>query len=121
MNADCYGRRSAPTRTPVAFEQIIGTDYQRPLNGVLTMRHRRVVRPIILLASMLLGGPHLKGHGSEGNLPAINQDIRLAPCVDERVEVLSIVFRLAGNSEYNMDRLKSYATDIDRYFSPYRH
>jgi hypothetical protein len=40
--------------------------------------------------------------------------------VDERVELLSIVFRLAGNFEYNLDRLPGYSTDIDRWFAPYR-
>ena len=42
----------------------------------------------------------------------------LAPRVDPRVELLSIVFRLAGNSEYNMSPLKTYTADIDAYFSP---
>jgi len=40
--------------------------------------------------------------------------------VDERVELLSIVFRLAGNLEYNLDRLPRYSTDIDRWFALYR-
>jgi len=44
----------------------------------------------------------------------------LAPRVDPRVELLSIVFRLAGNSEYNMSPLKTYTADIDAYFSPYQ-
>jgi hypothetical protein len=44
----------------------------------------------------------------------------LAPRVDPRVELLSIVFRLAGNSEYNMSPLKTYTADIDAYFSPYK-
>ncbi len=44
----------------------------------------------------------------------------LEPRVDPRVELLSIVFRLAGNSEYNMSPLKTYTADIDAYFSPYK-
>src|SRR6266705_4984051 len=44
----------------------------------------------------------------------------LEPHVDPRVELLSIVFRLAGNSEYNMSPLKTYTADIDAYFSPYK-
>jgi len=44
----------------------------------------------------------------------------LVPGVDERVELLSIVFRLAGNFEYNMNTLPAYSTDIDRYFAPYK-
>ena len=42
------------------------------------------------------------------------------PRVDARVELLSIVFRLAGNFEYNMDKLPGYSADIDRYFVPYK-
>ena len=42
------------------------------------------------------------------------------PRVDARVELLSIVFRLAGNSEYNMDMLPGYSADIARYFAPYK-
>jgi hypothetical protein len=44
----------------------------------------------------------------------------LAPHVDPRVELLSIVFRLAGNSEYNMSPLKTYTSDIDTYFGQYK-
>jgi len=42
------------------------------------------------------------------------------PRVDERVELLSIVFRLADNFEYNMNTLPAYSSDIDRYFAPYK-
>ncbi|MGD1107020.1 MAG: DUF4932 domain-containing protein, partial [Terracidiphilus sp.] len=42
------------------------------------------------------------------------------PRVDDRVELLSIVFRLAGNFEYNMNTLPAYSADIDRYFAPYK-
>ena len=44
----------------------------------------------------------------------------IVPRVDERVELLSIVFRLAGNSEYNMNLLPAYTVEIDRYFAPYK-
>lgn len=44
----------------------------------------------------------------------------LMPHVDERVELFSVVFRLAGNPEYRMDTLPKYAAEIDRYFGPYK-
>jgi hypothetical protein len=44
----------------------------------------------------------------------------IVPHVDERVELLSIVFRLAGNPEYNMDSLPKYSAEIDHYFAPYK-
>lgn len=46
--------------------------------------------------------------------------LSLTPHVDERVELLSIVFRLAGNSEYNMNLLPGYSADIDKYFASYK-
>ena len=44
----------------------------------------------------------------------------ITPKVDERVELLSIVFRLAGNREYSMSPLGNYTRDIDSYFAPYK-
>jgi hypothetical protein len=39
---------------------------------------------------------------------------------DPRVELMSILFRLAGNQEYNGCRVPLYDQAIDRYFAPYR-
>src|ERR1039458_7430527 len=40
--------------------------------------------------------------------------------VDPRVELLSLIFRLAGNPEYNMARVKSYAEDAEKQFGKFR-
>lgn len=40
--------------------------------------------------------------------------------VDTRVELLSIVFRLAGAPEYVNNDLAGYAAEVDRHFAPYR-
>jgi len=40
--------------------------------------------------------------------------------VDERFELVSIVFRLAGAEEYVNNQVKNYAADIDAYFAPYK-
>lgn len=42
------------------------------------------------------------------------------PRVDKRVELLSIVFRLAGKPEYNSDLFTLYTDRIDNYFAPYK-
>ena len=42
------------------------------------------------------------------------------PNVDKRVELLSIVFRLAGNNEYNSTQFKLYTDKIEQHFSPYK-
>jgi len=41
--------------------------------------------------------------------------------VDPRVELLSLIFRLAGNPEYNLPNSKSpYSTDVETYFEKFR-
>jgi hypothetical protein len=40
--------------------------------------------------------------------------------VDPRVELISIIFRLAGNREYNMCQISSYNSDIEEHFGPYK-
>lgn len=40
--------------------------------------------------------------------------------VDKRVELTSIIFRLAGNPEYNMKLAKNYVSDIHAYFDVYK-
>ena len=45
---------------------------------------------------------------------------KLLPQVDERTELLSIVFRLAGAEEYVNDFVPSYSKDIDAWFATYR-
>lgn len=44
----------------------------------------------------------------------------ITPQVDQRIELLSIVWRLAGSPEYNMNTLPAYSQEIDRYFAPFR-
>ena len=40
--------------------------------------------------------------------------------VDPRVELVSIVFRLAGNPEYGRGRVRSYLKDVEEHFGPFR-
>jgi len=49
-----------------------------------------------------------------------NNNIISPPKVDKRVELLSIVFRLAGSPEYNSDRYGSYVKDIHNHFDKYK-
>lgn len=44
----------------------------------------------------------------------------IKPEVDERVELLSIVFRLAGNDEYITDHFKAYVADIHAHFDRFK-
>lgn len=45
---------------------------------------------------------------------------KLTPKVDERVEIVSIVFRLAGAKEYSQDYNKKYVADINTYCDAYK-
>ena len=40
--------------------------------------------------------------------------------VDPRVELMAIIFRLAGNKEYNDSYIPSYARDVDEHFAPFK-
>src|SRR5262249_1702982 len=40
--------------------------------------------------------------------------------VDPRVELLSIIFHLAGNPEYNQAQVRSYADDVTTHFGPFK-
>jgi Domain of unknown function (DUF4932) len=67
-----------------------------------------------LLCSIVMFGQETK---------KINQDLLShypLPKVDNRIELLSIVFRLAGNFEYNDDIYRSYVSDIHSYFDKYK-
>lgn len=53
---------------------------------------------------------------------SIAQENRIikTPKVDKRVELLSIVFRLAGNEEYNGTFFKTYTDRVDAHFNAFR-
>jgi len=47
-------------------------------------------------------------------------DVDIDVSVDPRAELMSIIFRLAGNKEYNACRIRKYDKDIKKYFKPYK-
>ncbi len=51
-------------------------------------------------------------------LPGAAHSLRVL--VDPRVELMSAIFRLAGNPEYNQARVKSYAEDANNQFGKFR-
>lgn len=55
-----------------------------------------------------------------GSVPAEKEGPRMMVTVDPRVELLSIIFRLAGNPEYHQGKVPSYVQDVDRHFGPFR-
>ncbi|MGO9228720.1 MAG: DUF4932 domain-containing protein [Bryobacteraceae bacterium] len=63
--------------------------------------------PAILLAFLLCSAAELRA-----------QAYRVG--VDPRVELMSVLFRLAGNDEYNQCRVPGYDKALESYFAPYR-
>ena len=53
-------------------------------------------------------------------IQAQNTDLLKPPYVDQRVELLSIVFRLAGNPEYNYNSFPKYVEKIEKHFDKYK-
>jgi hypothetical protein len=48
------------------------------------------------------------------------QSSRIPVTVDPRVELMSVIFRLAGNPEYNQGKVPSYVQDVDRSFGSFQ-
>jgi hypothetical protein len=48
------------------------------------------------------------------------QSISVKPQVDERTELMSVIFRLAGANEYVTNDLPDYVARIDTFFMPYK-
>jgi hypothetical protein len=59
--------------------------------------------------------PAAESQAPEPTAAAIPMDVR----IDPRVELISIIFRLAGNREYSMCQIPSYNRDIEEHFGPY--
>ena len=75
------------------------------------------------IAFLLLGwtaaafaAPDPSGAGADER--ASMTDLRIG--VDPRVELVSLLFRLAGNPEYSHCRVPAYAADVDKQFNHFR-
>ena len=82
----------------------------------------RVMRTTLGVAVLTLAarGSYAEGQASDRNVtkPAARPGVQIG--VDPRVELLCIVFRLAGNPEYNKARIPAYVDDVERRFGPLR-
>ncbi len=91
------------------------------VEGFLPLRGS-LVRKVFDLRSLpvFLVGICLLVHPESAVCQSVDRKPAVVPHVEERVELLSIVFRLAGNPEYNMNTLPAYSAEIDGYFAPYK-
>ena len=72
-------------------------------------RKRELVRTALSLVVVLALAP-----GAAAGTPEVQ--VR----VDPRVELMSVIFRLAGNPEYNQPRVPSYAKAVDEHFADHK-
>ena len=69
-------------------------------------------------AGLLLAGIAHPAVAAEKNEKAKTPDVQIR--TDPGIELMSIIFHLAGNPEYNRIRMESYAKEIDEHFGKYR-
>ena len=55
-----------------------------------------------------------------GTQPSTQRTAAADVSVDPRAELMSVIFRLAGNPEYSRAKVDSYAKDADKHFAPYK-
>jgi hypothetical protein len=61
-------------------------------------------------------GPFVSGQDK----PAGDDKPQIAVRVDPRIELMSVVFRLAGNPEYSKGRVPAYTKAVDEWFGPHK-
>jgi hypothetical protein len=72
--------------------------------------NRKIKLSALLISFLLLG----LGCGPKQTTPEVPVS------TDPRVELMSLIFRLAGNPEYNRGRIEAYNQDVDEHFSAFK-
>lgn len=73
---------------------------------------------IISILFVLLSIPAVRTSAGESNNEKSNSAINVS--VDPRIELVSIIFKLAGNPEYNRSRYFSYVGEIEKHFGDFK-
>ncbi|MFC1637051.1 DUF4932 domain-containing protein [Planctomycetota bacterium] len=81
-------------------------------------KNNTILKAMFIPAVVLIG---LSSHVGAVDSPLSNNGSSAAIKieVDPRVELVGIVFRLAGNYEFNQGRIRSYVRDIERHFGDF--
>ena len=77
-----------------------------------------IIAGAVALAHSRVMAAESTNHAAGQAAPGSAHSLRVV--VDPRVEFMSLIFRLAGNREYNMARVKSYADDAEQQFGKFR-
>jgi hypothetical protein len=103
-----------PTRPLYNPQSAIRNPHVRPLRtntaGKAKVRNRDVIVAIAVFVASV-SAAWAQSEPSSRAVPAI--DIT----VDPRIELFSIIFRLAGHPEYNRAKVPGYAKDVDEHFA----
>jgi hypothetical protein len=83
-----------------------------------TVSLRLAVFCLLLFGSLFFYCPPYRSLAAELPEPAAKMPVEIS--VDPRVELFSIIFRLAGNPEYNQGQSDSYTREVEKYFGAYR-
>jgi hypothetical protein len=85
------------------------------------MKHKLQVMVKVLPAILLFAVVIDNTGASDSNSVATRQDrTKLKVTIDPRVELMGIIFHLAGNPEYNRCKSKSYMKNLNEHFAAYR-
>jgi hypothetical protein len=71
-----------------------------------------------LIAWAGVAGP-LEAVANQTHEPSLNRAPSIQVQVDPRVELVSLIFRLAGNPEYNQGKVESYISDANERFGKF--
>ena len=81
---------------------------------------RPALRPAVLLTLVATSlGPFGSGQDKPTDKPTGDKP-QIAVRVDPRIELMSVVFRLAGNPEYSMGRVPAYTKAAEDWFGPHK-
>ena len=73
--------------------------------------------PVILLFAFSIVST---GSSDSNNMPARQDRTELKVMIDPRVELMSVIFHLAGNPEYNKCKSKPYMRNLNEHFAGHR-
>ena len=79
------------------------------------------LKHLVVIFIGIIGLPRPMSLFADTSNGAVTEPVQpLQVVIDPRTELLSVIFRLAGNPEYNMARVKSYTDDVENQFGKFR-
>jgi len=73
--------------------------------------------PVMLLFALVINSA---GASEPNSVTALQDRAKLKVMVDPRVELMGVIFHLAGNPEYNQCKSKSYMKNLNEHFAGHR-